>query len=468
MQIRHFFSRFSLHSYLLSAFLVLALVLGGGGSPNPLTEILLQLAFVVFAGVWILVGAPSSEPQTGMSRGLLAILIMMIALPVLQLMPLPPGLWQSFPGRSAQVEALSLIGEQDSWRSLSLSPTRTLASLLAIVPAAFCAYAIHTLPARQRFLPLVTILVLALATALIGVMQLAAPAGGLTLYPYAHRGWIVGFQANRNATADVLLIGTLVLAFIAVSRLQPDAAQKWSGRWIAVLAACAVFLLSAVIMTGSRTGVLMIPLVLLTAIAMVWLKGSASSTNPARHRLLAGLGGLFALTALGALAVFGGGFGRTFERFAIAGDDIRPKLWEDTIYAIQTYWPAGFGLGGFQPAMLPAEQLENLDPTIPNRAHNDYLEFILEAGLPGGILLLAALVTIAFLVFRNWRADPMRRNEMLLGLGILAIITLHSLVDYPLRSMAVGCLAGIGLGLLPGRSSRSSDADDALRGRVSA
>ena len=61
--------------------------------------------------------------------------------------------------------------------------------------------------------------------------------------------------------------------------------------------------------------------------------------------------------------------------------DTRFDLWQDTLTAIGNFWPVGSGLGSFSRAILPSERFAVIDETFPNRAHNDYLEFLLEAGL---------------------------------------------------------------------------------------
>ena len=126
----------------------------------------------------------------------------------------------------------------------------------------------------------------------------------------------------------------------------------------------------------------------------------------------------------------------------------RGAIWTDTIFAIRQYWPVGFGMGGFEPAMLPAERLEVLIAAVPNRAHNEFLEIGLEAGALGYAMLAATVIACLTLARRAWRAAPAMRRQVIFGLGVLIILALHSIVDYPLRSMALACLAGVAAGML--------------------
>ena len=56
-------------------------------------------------------------------------------------------------------------------------------------------------------------------------------------------------------------------------------------------------------------------------------------------------------------------------------------------------------------------------------------------------VVIALLLAMAFLA---WRRRPQDRAQVLFGVAMLLVIGLHSLVDYPLRSMALACLAALG------------------------
>ncbi|MFX7025356.1 O-antigen ligase family protein, partial [Acinetobacter baumannii] len=73
-------------------------------------------------------------------------------------------------------------------------------------------------------------------------------------------------------------------------------------------------------------------------------------------------------------------------RFALH-DLSRITIWQDTLTAIGNVWPVGGGFGTFQELFNSVEALETVDPAVAGRAHNDWLEVTLEAGLAG----LAAL-----------------------------------------------------------------------------
>ena len=434
---------------LVSAFVVVALVLGGGGTPSAISEILVQLAFAVAVILWIWWADESAEVRR-IPRMLLALAGIVIVLPVLQLIPLPPSLWQALPGRDLMVDALAQVDEAESWRTLSVAPFATLAALLAMIPAVGTMSAVSTLDRKdQRFL-IAAIAALALAGAALGVVQMASGPGAFRLYEISHDYWLTAFYANRNAAVDFLLIGMMALTVwvASVARRRPLVPSD-TGIFLILQA----FLLLAVVLTGSRAGIALLPLVLLSQFAILRVAGVARKLSNS----IAVVGGLVALVAASALAFAGNArIGAVLARFDASGD-ARFDLWQDTLTAIENFWPVGSGLGSFSRAFLPSERFAVIDETFPNRAHNDYLEFLLEAGLAGAASLFAAVVLLTMLARKAWQRSPDRRPTTVFALGILMVIGLHSLVDYPLRTMALACLAGVAAGLLGGLTREEPD-----------
>jgi O-antigen ligase len=91
----------------------------------------------------------------------------------------------------------------------------------------------------------------------------------------------------------------------------------------------------------------------------------------------------------------------------------------------------GIGVGAFEDAFRIHETGELLGPRYLNMAHNDWLQWLIEAGLPGALLLLALL---DWLGFRLWRLRQVSHSWFVLGLVGCAIIALASYFDYPLRT----------------------------------
>jgi O-antigen ligase len=98
---------------------------------------------------------------------------------------------------------------------------------------------------------------------------------------------------------------------------------------------------------------------------------------------------------------------------------------------------------------MAAERLEALQPAVTNRAHNDYLELAIEAGVPGLLVLAAVVVILARQAIGQLRdRSPQLRGQAIFATATFTIVALHSQVDYPMRSIALACLAAASAGLL--------------------
>lgn len=409
----------------------LALLIGGGGSPAPLSELILQLVTALVFGAWL---AMTPDGLARVPRPVWWISGLVIALHLVQLVPLPPSLWQHLPGRSGQVVALDLVQAADTWRPLSLSPHRTVASLLCAVAALAMLIITSTLDVSARWGMIAVSASAGLMTMLVGAVQMQGTAENPLRFFHPDQHWLTGFQANRNSTADLILIA--MLATTALIRFR-------AVHWITLLAGNAT-LAVGLFLTGSRTGLaLVLPLV---AFQFLILRASEPLNwrKPA-GRLAATFAGLAtALALLREQRVVATVLGRfTLER------EFRPELWRDAVYAGLQYWPAGSGQGTFVPVMIAAERLEVLDPTSPNRAHNDFLELAIEGGLPALIVLLAIGAVLVRAALHGLRqGSAAQQVQVLFGSGALSLLCLHSLVDYPLRSMALAALAAVAAGML--------------------
>jgi exopolysaccharide production protein ExoQ len=451
------------HSLVAVLFLACAIALGGGGSPNPGTELLLQLVFVAAALAWLWLPAEDGSIPRPQARSFWLIGVLVVALPLLQLMPLPPEVWTGLGGQDDRVAALALVGREHTWQPLSRSPARTLAALLAMIPALFAFFTTASLGARGRWWIAGAIAAMTLAAALLGALQISLGVLGGPYFYEQNSATLTGFQANRNSTADVLLIGIAAsAAFLVPSLLARDARSEGGGRFAPLgdrrtaailLAVLTAVLFFATLLTASRIGIALLPVALLGAWAILY----PALARLGRLRLVPALLALLAVPAIGLIAWQSGNraLGTVAERFVFSGDP-RLDLWRDGLFAIKQAWPFGVGLGGAQPALIAAERLEVLDPYVPNRVHNDYLELALEGGLPALAILAVIGVILAFAVWRSWRERPQERHLTVLGIVILLVTALHSFVDYPLRSMALACLIGTGAGLLMSTPRRSA------------
>ncbi|MCC2690408.1 MAG: O-antigen ligase family protein, partial [Rhizobiaceae bacterium] len=110
----------------------------------------------------------------------------------------------------------------------------------------------------------------------------------------------------------------------------------------------------------------------------------------------------------------------------------RGEFARTTIEGIQDNWPLGVGYGNFENAYKVYERQEMIFQWFVNHAHNDFLEIIFEGGIIAA-LLLAAYGVLLYSSFWKHRHDALRRMALL----SITFLLIHSLVDYPLRTMSL-------------------------------
>ena len=111
--------------------------------------------------------------------------------------------------------------------------------------------------------------------------------------------------------------------------------------------------------------------------------------------------------------------------------------------------PTGSGLGSFTQVYAMHQPDRYTSTTWVNHAHNDYAELFLELGIPGLLLIAAFLIWFVRAGFQIWRrrADPDMAIAQAAWLSI-ALLLLHSLVDYPLRTAAMAALLATAVALI--------------------
>lgn len=444
------------HGWLCAALLACALVLGGGGSPAPLPELILELLAAAALTFWLLAGPGWQRvPRTAWW-----IAALVACVPLIQLVPLPPALWQAMPGRELEREALALIGAEHGWRSWSLAPDRTLASLLSLGPPLAVLVMTSALDRSGRIALLGVICAAAVLTLLVGALQLSGGQDSALRFYGSSSQALLGFQANRNSTADLLLVAIVAAPALVVELARRDSFPLSRGFVVGTGMAGMALGALGVVLTASRTGFVLLPLALTAGLVVLraWL-----GVTPRRLALTA-LALLLAAAAAAWMLWNTTALTRLTSRLSFAGE-LRPELWRDSLFAARQHFPWGVGMGDFVPAILAGERLEVVRETLPNRAHNDYLELAVEAGVFG----MAALSAIAALLGAAARKALRQAATGSAALPIFAItalslLALHSLVDYPLRSMALACLGAACGGMLleprsrPGRSVTENEA----------
>ena len=422
--------------------LVASIALGGGTRSGFLSDVALQLLSIplLLVALWSL----SVESATRQLRGALFFCTAVIFVPLLQLVPLPATFWAALPGREIIEQTYELTGAALSWRPISMAPHATWLSLVSlVVPLAIFLSAVQ-LPRRARRTLSLVLLGIGVLSVFLGLIQVAqGPQSPLRFFAFTNPSEAVGFFANRNHFAALLYSLTLFAAAWTVHTGALLAAQSARRRHdtplvLALIAGLVVMvaLVAAQMMARSRAGLGLAIVALIGAFVLAW----RDRPGPGRltpNRLLAG--------AVGLALLFGVQFAlyRVLDRFTTDPlSDARIPFARTTIEAAMAHLPLGSGMGTFVPVYALFEKPQDALTVFANRAHNDFLEVWLEAGIPALLLMMLFGGWLIMRSFALWRAKPQPGGEVDLMLAraaplVLFLLGAHSLVDYPLRTGAL-------------------------------
>lgn len=419
--------------------LVFSFAFGGASRMHGLRLAMVELAALpLLAIVGLHLQTWGNWREHRLTLGLLAGLV---ALPLIQLVPLPPAIWTALPGRDQLELALNLAGLQPGWSSLSVTPDRTWQHFLALIPpvAMFLAALIASYEVRRQLLYLA--LGATVISILLGMLQIAG--GHFYLWPATRGGGMDGFFANRNHHATLLLVATPFAAVLAGAALRRSSSRGQTTLWLGSLFIGLVIVAIAVV--RSRAGVILIGPTLVLSLLAAWIASGRRRPGPAFF-------GLAAIVALAIAAVGVFALAPILDRFdPDSPAEGRFENWPYVAEAAQTYLPVGSGLGSFDPVYRSIEPLDRLDPTYFNQAHNDYLEIWLETGWIGMALVLVFLAWWGRRSWACWRAPPSRESDLQRAASIaILMVLLHSAVDYPLRTEAIAVLFALFAAILEG------------------
>jgi O-antigen ligase len=141
----------------------------------------------------------------------------------------------------------------------------------------------------------------------------------------------------------------------------------------------------------------------------------------------------------------------------VQGEEVEQRSAFLPVYATMAkdYFPTGAGFGSFATIFQVYEPQESMTVEYMNQAHNDWVQLVIEGGLPALALALAFILWFIQRSFAAWRRMPRSPAELMArtGSATALLILFASAVDYPLRTpfMAV-VMALFCCWMLPARS----------------
>jgi len=396
--------------YLLAVPLLMALVLGGGTRAGLITDTVTQLVAVLASSIVIM-----RNMDRPIDRRAFWFLVCVTGGFVLQLLPISSELTRSTQGILPDVPPDVLTDFEG--RTLSLDVSRTMEVAVYFLTLSFFFAAVTKLRVDQVFSLIPFFLVGVVINLAAGSIQysFSGQASVRGLFPYDLNA---GFFVNTNHFSSLIFI-SIPIAFAYFLKI---------NRPLLLIAyvMCALLILLA---AGSLAGVLIGFAIAALSVVTLLQRHHIGILLVISGAALAGVYGVAVWTRIRS-EQFHLGFGRwEFAR----------TTWE----GIRDNFPFGIGYGNFVTGYPSYEKSSMIFHRYVNHAHNDYLELLFE----GGVFAAAAL--FAFFVILFWRtletlSSPLHRATALAVIFVLV----HSVADYPLRTLAIGFSFTLFLGLL--------------------
>lgn len=424
--------------YLLAAMLIFAPLIWGANLPLPL--LILELSSV---GLLLYVAhKPGFRSQLPLSLQLA--LLVLLLLPLAQLIPIPNGLWSLLPGRGYYAQALQEVpGPATTTRPITLVPWATERAGLAILPPIMVF--LVTVSLSSQHLQRLIYLFLGIATfqAILGLIQYGDVPDSLFRLgnPYMD-GNAFGTYINRNHLAGLLEMAlpvglALLTATVGHAPRPADHARRGLRQRLATLTTLrvnvafvygtiSIALLLGLTFTRSRMGIAMAMLgILLCILAFTRRLGGWN---------VYGLAGTVTAAGIGLATLIG--LAPILTRFADDPlGDARWSIASAALHAAGEFFPLGSGNGTFTQIFWRFYPPQIQFDGIIDRAHNDYLEWIVE----GGIVILGLLAIFLFGYVRQWSKVWQRGSWptfrfVQVGAGIsVLVMSVHSFVDFNLH-----------------------------------
>lgn len=431
------------------------------GAMHPWAYTLMSL--LVFVGaVLLLPGRIVREPGKGRislkipNMGLNFFFIAFLLLLIFQLAPLPEVVVDFLSPHRVKVARISLSGfETDTfsqsgrWLSLCVYQHPVRMSLIRFFTYAMFFYGLLlVLNSRQRIeTTLFLVLILCCFETVYGLAQTYSGAGHILWYAKDSGSRdVTGTYINRNHLAGLLTMGLLTAAAYAVSLARPrgDSSNgllkkeniksrvlagfsggEAPGKRLLVLF-CGVIIGLGLIFTASRGG-------MIAGAGGLLCMGLVFIFRRTQRRKGVVLLGLFLVTAGYAVYI---GAEYPLGRFNYFNESLesRTRYARKTLNIYQDYPVAGIGLGNFE-YVYPGYQSAKDSKRYFRFAHNDWAQFLAEAGTIGPVLLLAGMACFLLRTLRLWlkRHDPFALGLGTLAPAILGAMAIHSYSDFNLH-----------------------------------
>lgn len=275
-------------------------------------------------------------------------------------------------------------------------------------------------------------------------------------------GSLTSTFVNRNSYATYAGLGLLCatgLLFEEIRQRMPRRMTRLRNLFVLVvdivsrkfpLLLAILLLACALMLTGSRAGIAS------TLAALLVLLGLSTFGQRGLGVKGVAVAAPLILVLLTSFWLASGPLTERLDKIPQAGDRI--AAYALTLRAIESAPLLGTGYGTFQETFASNRDLSSASPSSWKKAHNTYLENMLELGIPAAMALNLAIALIAW---RALRAIPVRRRGriyLVLGVSATILVGLHSLVDFSLQIPAVSAAYAFIMGVAAAHAYREGKA----------
>lgn len=317
---------------------------------------------------------------------------------------------------------------RDPWRTLSLEPSATVERLSWYFALLLGFGAIRRRVAQRNRRGFYSAALCATITALAVFALIQAQTWNGRIFWFrtpSVESSPFGPYVNPNHFAGAMELGVPALAAFAWSRLRrAGRAALYEARFTVAALACVTCLVAGLAASSKTAAVLFV-----ASLVFVGVLGARSL----RVRLLV-VGVAAVLIAVGMILLSGTALGERVRSYVARADmgqllEGREAVWQASGEMLLHYPLTGSGFGTFRevfPRYMPPGSMARFA-----QAHNDYLEVLLEGGIPGFALVLWLIVAFGMRVRAQFRQLDTARRLVSLGIlaGVLAL-AIHAVFDF--------------------------------------
>jgi O-antigen ligase len=455
------FPQYSWQFWLLSFFTGAIFVAGGSARGDVESLSIIRPIAVLTLGCGL---TGLTREQIRCFGGLFLIGFFWITTSILQVIPLPLSMLNKLAGHGNIPQIYDIAKIASSSGTYSLAPTQTWNSIWsAIIPLAALVLSVQLSFNEHKKLMMV-ILYIGIIDILLSLLQIFdGYSAEVLFYDNIDTGFPLGLFVNHNHHSTFL---SSMLVFAAsypiLGNSNPLKRTPNKIHFYKNSVSYLIMFITAplILLTGSRTGIAVEFLSILTSGFIIYKlkklhlnevlrnsKGKLDGLNLVEKFMIKSkITTTIFLASLGILIFYTIRAGRAISIIRLTAlnpiEDLRLKIIPTLFLMISRCWPFGSGFGAFKPVYRSFEATSILRPEIMNHAHNDWLEMLIMAGLPGFAISIALFVMICFRAHRTAISNIEHKYYImnLAGFATILFFAIASITDYPLRVPSLACL----------------------------